>query len=61
MEYMIGYVVIEAIKDIWGFDTVINLIKKRGNTQAVLQLDQKEFEARIYEYIYNKYIKKQKG
>ena len=61
MEYMIGYVVIEAIKDIWGFDTVINLIKKRGNAQTVLKLDQKEFEVRIYEYIYNKYIKKQKG
>ncbi len=58
MEYMLGYVVIEAIKDIWGFDTVINLIKKRGNAQFVLKLNQKEFEARIYEYIYNKYIKK---
>jgi hypothetical protein len=59
MEYMLGFVIIEAIKDIWGFDTVIRLIKQRGNTQAVMKLNPKEFEARIYDHIYNKYIKKQ--
>jgi hypothetical protein len=56
MEYMLGYVIIEAIKDIWGFDTVINLVKKRGNVQAVLNLDNKQFEEKIFQHIYKKYI-----
>jgi hypothetical protein len=58
MEYILGFVVIEAIKDIWGFDAVINLIKKRGDTLAVLKVSQKQFEEKIYEHIYNKYIQK---
>jgi hypothetical protein len=56
MEYMLGYVIIEAIKDIWGFDTVINLIKKRGNIQAVLNLSEAKFEEQIFLHIYKKYI-----
>jgi hypothetical protein len=56
MEYMLGYVIIEAIKELWGFETVIQLIKKRGNVQAVLKLNQKMFEEKIFGYIYNKYI-----
>lgn len=55
LEYMLGYAIIEAIKDIWGFDAVINLIKTRGDTQAVLKTSQKQFEEKIYEYIYKKY------
>lgn len=58
MEYMLGYVIIEAIKDIWGFDMVIRLIKKRGDVQAVLQLKQDKFEEKIFDHIYQKYIKK---
>jgi hypothetical protein len=57
MEYMLGYVIIEAIKDIWGFDTVIELVKKRGNVQAVLKLNEKEFEEKIFQHIYNKYLR----
>ena len=57
MEYMLGYVIIEAIKDIWGFDTVIKLIKKRGDVQAVLKLNENQFEEKIFEHIYKKYIK----
>lgn len=57
MEYMLGYVIIEAIKDIWGFDTVISLIKKQGNVQAVLNIGQEEFEKRVFESIYRKYVK----
>jgi hypothetical protein len=57
MEYMLGYVIIEAIKDIWGFDTVINLIRKRGDAQAAVKLSQDEFEKKIFEYIFRKYIK----
>jgi len=60
MEYMLGYVIIEAIKDIWGFDTVIRLIKKRGDVQAVLALKEKQFEEKIFEHIYEKYIKNQR-
>lgn len=57
MEYMLGYVIIEAIKEIWGFDTVIGLIRKRGDVRAVLQIDQKLFEEKIYDHIYKKYVK----
>ncbi len=56
MDYMLGYVIIEAIKNIWGFDAVINLIKKRGNTLAVLKINQAQFEEKIYDHIYKKYI-----
>jgi hypothetical protein len=57
MEYMLGYVIIEAISTIWGFDTVIGLIKKRGDVQAVLKLNQAQFEEKIFEAIYKRYIK----
>lgn len=56
MEYMIGFVVIEAIKEIWGFETVINLIKKRGDIKSVVNLSDKEFENKIFDHIYKKYI-----
>jgi hypothetical protein len=49
-------VIIEAIKDIWGFDTVISLIRKRGNVQGVLKIDGNEFKDKIFEYIYRKYV-----
>jgi hypothetical protein len=58
MEYMLGFVVIEAIKDLWGFDTVIDLIKNRGDVQKVLNIDQRKFEEKIFERIYAKYIEK---
>lgn len=60
LEYMLGFVIIEAIKDQWEFDTVIGLIKKRGDVQAVLKIDQQTFEKIIYDRIYEKYIKKVK-
>lgn len=60
LEYMLGFVIIEAIKDQWGFDTVIELIKKRGDIQAVLKIDRQAFEKIIYDRIYEKYIKKVK-
>jgi len=58
MEYMLGFVVIEAIKDLWGFDTVINLIKNHGDVQKVLNIDQIKFEEKIFERIYSKYVQK---
>ena len=58
LEYMLGYVIIEAIKDKWDFNAVINLIKHQGNTQKVLGLPQKEFEEIVFNSIYRKYITK---
>jgi len=58
MEYMLGFVVIEAIKDLWGFDAVINLIKNQGDVQKVLNIDQRKFEEKIFERIYSKYVQK---
>jgi len=58
MEYMLGFVVIEAIKDLWGFDAVINLIKNHGDVQKVLKIDQKAFEEKIFARIYSKYVQK---
>ncbi len=57
LEYDLGYVIIEAIRDIWGFDKVIELIKKRGNTIVALGVDQKAFEETVYQQIYRKYIR----
>jgi hypothetical protein len=57
MEYMLGFVIIEAIKDLWGFDTVIDLIKQKGDVQKVLKINEKVFEQRVFEQIYKKYIK----
>ena len=56
-EYMLGFVIIEAIKDQWGWDTIIALIKKHGDVQAVLNINQQAFEKIIYDRIYDKYIK----
>jgi len=50
--------VIEAIKDLWGFDAVINLIKNHGDVEKVLNIDQKAFEEKIFDRIYSKYVKK---
>ena len=60
MEYMLGFVVIEAIKDLWGFDTVISLIKNQGDVQKVLNIDQRAFEEKIFERIYSKYVAEMK-
>ena len=56
LEYELGYVIIEAIKEIWGFDKVVALIKKRGDTMAVFEVTQNDFEKKIYQHIYRKYI-----
>jgi hypothetical protein len=56
MEYMLGYVIVEAINDRWGFDTIINLIKTQGNSQKVLHINQEEFEEKIFDRIYQKYV-----
>jgi hypothetical protein len=58
LEYMLGYVIIEAIKDKWSFSAVINLIKNQGNTQKVLGITDKEFEEIVFNSIYQKYITK---
>jgi len=58
MEYMLGFAIIEAIKEQWGFDTVVNLIRKRSNVQAVLKIGQQAFEKIIYDRIRKKYIEK---
>src|SRR5688572_15842560 len=55
MEYSLGYVIIEAIKDLWNFDTVIGLIKHRGNVEKTVQLTQAEFDKKVFDQIYNKY------
>jgi hypothetical protein len=56
MEYMLGYVIIEAVRERWGADAVIELIKNRGNTQKALKLDQKMFEEKVVDYIVEKYL-----
>jgi hypothetical protein len=58
MEYMLGFVIIEAIKDLWGFDTVIDLIKNQGNVRGVLNIDETTFEKKIFDRIYKKYVGK---
>jgi RNA polymerase sigma-70 factor (ECF subfamily) len=56
MEYALGYVIIEAIKDMWGFDAVIGLIKSRGDVEKVLSISEVKFEQDIFEHIYKKYV-----
>ena len=56
LEYSLGYVIIEAIKDLWNFDTVIELIKLRGNVEKTVQLTQPEFDKKVFDQIYNKYF-----
>jgi len=57
LEYELGYVILEAIHDLWGFDTIIDLIKKKGDTNASLQMNQEEFDRRVYDRIYQKYVR----
>ncbi len=57
-EYTLGYALIEAITDLWGFDVVIELVKKRGDVNAVLGLSQKQFETSVFNHIYTKYVEK---
>lgn len=56
MEYMLGYVVIEAIKDLHGFDKVIELIKNRGDVQKVFGVADADFSANIFDHIHKKYV-----
>jgi hypothetical protein len=56
MEYMLGFALIEAIKDIWGFDAVISLIKNRGDVQKVLSINESQFEEKVFGHIYEKYV-----
>lgn len=56
MEYMLGFVLIEAIKDIWGFDAVISLIKNRGDVHKVLKINESQFEEKVFGHIYEKYV-----
>lgn len=56
MEYMLGFVLIEAIKDIWGFDAVIRLIKNQGDVQKVLKTNGRQSEEKVFTHIYEKYI-----
>jgi hypothetical protein len=56
MEYMLGFVILEAIRDIWGQAAIINLIKKRGSVKDVLNLSETDFEKQVFEHIYKKYI-----
>jgi hypothetical protein len=53
---MLGYVIIEAIKEVWGMDAVIGLIKNRGDVPKVLGLTNAAFERQVFDRIYNKYI-----
>lgn len=55
-EYELGYAILEAIHDLWGFNTIIDLIKKKGDTNACLQLSQEEFDRKVYDQIYRKYV-----
>lgn len=57
MEYMLGFVLIEAIKDIWGFDAVIRLIKNQGDVQKVLKTNERQFEEKVFGHIYEKYVR----
>ena len=57
MEYMLGYVIIEAIKDLYGFDKVVELIRNRGDVWKTLSLSQEKFEKKIFEHIHDKYVK----
>ena len=57
LEYQIGYVIIEAMKELWGFEKVVQLIEERGDVQAVFNLSQQDFENKIYAHIYGKYLK----
>jgi hypothetical protein len=57
LEYELGYVIIEAIKELWGFDVVIELIKSKGDVNAVLKIDQQEFERRVYQYVFERYVR----
>jgi hypothetical protein len=57
LEYEMGYVIIEAIKELWGFDVVIALIKSKGDVNAVLNIDQQEFEKRVYQYVSERYVR----
>lgn len=59
MEYMLGFVLIEAIRDLWGFDAVIGLIKNQGDVQKVLKLNERQFEELVFGQIYQKYIQDQ--
>jgi hypothetical protein len=56
MEYMLGYAIIEAIKENWGFETVVSLIKNNGDIEKVLGIKQQLFEEKIFEHIYEKYV-----
>jgi hypothetical protein len=55
-EYILGYVIIEAIKDTWGFEKVIELVKNRGNTEKVVGLPLDQFEVKVFDQIYKKYV-----
>ncbi len=57
LEYQIGYVIVEAMKELWGFEKVVQLIKKRGDVRSVFKLSPQDFENKVYGHIYSKYLR----
>lgn len=57
-EYMLGYVIIEAVKEIWDFDVVLQLIKNRGKAYPIVKIGNNEFSQKVFQYIYRKYVAK---
>lgn len=54
--YQVGYVLLEYIVEIWGMDTVIELIQNNGNITISLGLTNQNFETGWYQFIEDKYF-----
>jgi|GEM_PF-2066319 len=58
--YEVGYLIGEFITEEWGSSKLVDLIKKNGNTQAVLGLSSVQFGDQWAEFVKEKYFKTSK-
>lgn len=54
--YEVGYLLSEFLKQTWGMEKVVELIKENGNLQLVLSITTAEFEAQWKQYVETKYF-----
>jgi len=55
--YELGYFAVEYVESAFGWHTVIDLLKKGGDTKEVLGQSQAQFERGFYDYLQSKYAK----
>jgi hypothetical protein len=55
--YDLGFVIIEFVKTTWGHTALLHLLRTNGDVMAALQVDERTFEAALYRYVREHYLR----